>query len=370
MKELESGRRDLAGTSKKGVDASAPVVAVPAQVLNASTDRAAWLEARKKTITATDIAAIVGLHPYETARSVYMRKTGQMDEKEETESMYLGSKLEPLIAQIYAEKNGLEFGKDVIPTGFMTHPQNPRHGATPDFLIRPTDTLLETKWAGPNTARNFGEEGTDETPSHYLLQCQWQLHCSGKAKCVLTVLTAYGKVKSYTIERDDELIRRMVFQANKFLGEYIDADVPPPISGHDVDTKALNEKWEAQDGKVVAASYELEESIAALKEKTADAKNVASEVDRLKNVIREFMGDATIMESSEGKFSWKPNKASVKTNYQTCFEGLLNYSKIMLADNPELQQLFINEAIRLTDAATETKDGARVLRTPWRSERS
>lgn len=339
-------------------------------ILNATTDRDAWLAARQKTITATDIAAIVGLHPYETARTVYLRKTGQADEKEQSEAMYLGTKLEPMIAEIYAEKNGLVFGEDIVPTGFMTAKDNPRHGATPDFLIKPTDTLLETKWAGPNAARNFGAEGTDETPAHYLLQVQWQLHCSGKAKAVLTVLTAYGKIKSFTIERDDELIRRLVFRANLFIGEYLDSQLPPPISGSEVDTALLASQWQAQDGKMIVADYALEEKIAELRDKITEQKAIELEVDQLKNMVREFMGDATVLESMEGKFTWKPNKDSVKTDYQVCFEGLLNYAKLMLADDPEKAQLFINEAIRLTDAATTTKPGARVLRTPWRSERS
>lgn len=35
-----------------------------AAILIAETDREAWLEARRQVITATDIAAILGLHPY------------------------------------------------------------------------------------------------------------------------------------------------------------------------------------------------------------------------------------------------------------------------------------------------------------------
>lgn len=340
------------------------------KILTATENREEWLEARRKVITATEVSAILGLHPYETARTVYLKKTGQMPETEQTEAMYLGTKLEPLIAEMHAERHGLDFARDMEQTGFMIAKDNPRHGATPDYIIKPTDTLLECKWAGPNTMRNFGQDGTDDVPQHYLLQVQWQLHCSGKAKAVLTVLTAYGKVKTFAIERDDEIIRRMAFRANLFIGEYLDAEMPPPLSGREPDTDLLKTMYPQDDGRVIAAPYDMEETIALLATKVTEYKELETEVDGYKNKIKEFMGESTRMESDWGRFSWKTSKDSVKTDWQKCYEGLKIYSSLMLATDPGNHALLMAEAERLEAESTVTKTGARPFLMPFKSDKS
>ncbi len=353
-------------------------------IINATNNPEAWHEARRPVITATRVAAICGIHPWETPRTVYLAMTGAIADKEQTEAMEIGTALEPFIAAMFAKRHGIEYGKDMIPCGFALHPKNPRHGATPDFEFAPhvviTDSVgrewkgseggAECKFAGPNTSRNFGAEDTDEVAMHYIAQCQWQCYVKGWKWVVLVLFTSFGKVKTYFIPADAEMIRRMVFRANLFLGEYIDAAVPPPISGQEPDTDLLNKKWEADDGKIVAAPYELEESITELREVIETVKCGELIEAELKNRVREHMADAATLESLEGKFTWKPNKASVDTDYETCFNGLRSYASLMLADQPELADLFTKEAVRLVDAATVTKPGPRVLRTPWRSERT
>lgn len=340
-------------------------------ILNASTDKQAWLEARAKTITATDVSAILGLHPYRTARSVYEEKKGLAPYAEESEAMMIGQELEPFIAALYCRKKGLVYGTEVIPSGFVTHPQYPRHGATPDFHIPLTDELLECKYAGPNTARMFGEEETDEIPTHYLCQVMWQLHCTGKKRATLCLFTAFGKLKTYTIERDDEMIRRMVFRVNMFIGEYLDADMPPPISGHQPDTDCLNEKFARGDNdKLITATYEIEEVVEKLAAIRDQKREIELKESECLNQIREHMQDATVMETGHGNFTWRNNKDSVKTDYQTCFDGLRCYVQLMLAQDKEKSELLSSECVRLVNANTVTKPGARVLRTPFRSEKA
>lgn len=339
-------------------------------MISPSINKQEWLEARAKCITATDAAAILNLHPFKTPRLVYLEKTGQLQEQEETEAMFLGTELEPYIASMYCKRNDLVLGTDVVPTGFIVAPDNPRRGATPDYLNVKTGDLIECKYAGPNAARNFGQEESDEIPTHYLIQCQYQMRVTGKKRCILVLFTAFGKLKTYTIDRDDELIRRMNFKVDMFDGEYLLAKNPPPLSGHEPDTELLKRQFPEDDGATITASYDLEETIARLGAKTQELREVELDVEECKNRIREFMGEASVMESVMGRFSWKCNKPGVKTDWKVCFDGLRAYSSIMLADQPDLHQLFVNESVRLVDAATETRPGARVLRTPFRSERS
>lgn len=328
----------------------------------------AWLEARRTCITATKIAGILGIHPYETMRTIYEEMLGYR-EKETSEAMETGIAMEPYIAAHYAKKNGLDFGTDVVKLDFATHPNNPRFGATGDYLITSTDTLLECKWVGVNAARNFGPDDSDEIPAHYLLQCQWQMYVYGKPKAIVHALNGFGRWKTHPVKADKELHRRMAHHAAKFLGEYIDGDCPPPISGQQPDTDLLKEKFPASDGQLIAAPYELKETVAELGHKVVAMRDHELEIERLKNVLKEHMGEAAAMKSDEGTFTWKNNKDSVKTNWRTVTESLICYAKVMIQD-PEVLDLFIREAVRLTNEFTETKPGPRVFRMPWRSDRA
>lgn len=59
------------------------------------------LAKRRTGITSTDIAAICGLNPYKSPMAVYLDKIGKPLEVEQTEGMFWGLALEPLLLQRY-----------------------------------------------------------------------------------------------------------------------------------------------------------------------------------------------------------------------------------------------------------------------------
>jgi putative phage-type endonuclease len=324
----------------------------------------AWLEARKACITATKVAGILGVHPYETPLTVYQEMTGQR-EVEQSEAMELGQAMEPFIAAYYAKRHGLKLGEDVVKLDFARHPENPRFGATPDYGIPATSTLLECKWAGIHAARNFGDEESDEIPTHYLCQVQWQMFVTGYTKAILVVLTGFGKLKEFPVKADKGLHQKMAFHARKFLGEYIDGACPPPLTGHTPDTEALLRQHPADNGEVIAASYELEETIAELGRLVIASREQDVEIERLKNEIKAFMGDAAMLTTDEGKFTWKKTSPKPKTDFQAVADGLLTYA--CMVPDPALIR---DEYARLMAEHTTTKEGTRTFRMPWKSERA
>src|SRR5262245_52949583 len=67
-------------------------------------DRAAWLEARRKGIGASEIAAVLGISPWESPFSLYWRKVNGWDYEPSSE-MEWGTRLEPVIAEKYANNH-------------------------------------------------------------------------------------------------------------------------------------------------------------------------------------------------------------------------------------------------------------------------
>lgn len=308
--------------------------------------REQWLEERESCITASRIAALVGLNPWETPRTVYEQMKGLSAPKEQTEAMEMGTDLEPFIAAMFAKRNGLQIGTELVANGFALwhHPDNPRFAATPDYLLG-EDALVECKWAGVNTAGSFGKEASDEAPAHYLLQCQWQMFVTGRKLCHLAVLTPWG-FRSYKLESDPETQRRLAFHAAKFLGEYIDSDCPPPLTGHNPDTEWVKQKFPEDSGSVIRATDSIEEKIAELGHLKLELKSLELKSSELENQIKEFMADASILESDEGRFTYKSQtRESID-------------SKRLRSDYPEA-----------AEACSKTTS-FRVFRTPWKSEKA
>ncbi len=73
-------------------------------------ERQAWLAARRRGITGTDVAAILGLNPWRNALDVYLEKMGQGEAVQANEAMWWGTYLEEGIARRYAELTNLRKG--------------------------------------------------------------------------------------------------------------------------------------------------------------------------------------------------------------------------------------------------------------------
>lgn len=312
---------------------------------------AEWLEARSKCITATDIAAILGLHPYKSPADVWMDKTGQGRTVEVNQSMRCGSHLEPAIADWWSQ----EHGRPVTRAAFVLHPEEPIFGASPDFLVG-DDAVLETKWCGPNAAKGFGD-GADDVPAHYLLQVQWQLFVTGRRRGYLCVLGPWsGGFRDYEIEADADLHRRMAYHARKFWHEYILAELPPPLTGSYGDKRLIEELHPVDDGSIVAASYEIEEEIAELGKELRQIDELTKSAEGRKNRIKLFMGDAAVLESTEGKFTFRTTRDRTETDWQ--------------AVAADLAEAYGADLAAAAAPYTQTKPGYRRFTVPWRTDRA
>lgn len=310
-------------------------------------NREAWLEARRHCLTATDVAAIVGLHPYRTAHEVYLEKTGQKAEQEPNKAMQTGTDLEPYIAAIYRQR----FEVVTTQADFCTHPEHPELGCTPDYYIG-NDTVLEIKWCGQHAAQNFGDEGTDDIPAHYLCQVQWQCFITGRAKWVLYVLGPWG-FRKYEGKHNPEFTRRLSFQALKFWGEYILSECPPPLSGHAPDTAYVNSKAPLDDGSIAMASDAIEDEVADLGNELQQLEALELSIEGRKNRIKDFMGEASILKTaSTGSFTWKKSKDRETTDWKAVALDLG-----AMLDEPRVEPTVQRHTI--------TKEGSRVFRTPY-----
>jgi putative phage-type endonuclease len=272
--------------------------AVPALLVD---DRQAWLEARRQVVTATDVAAISGVHPYKTPRLVYMEKKGLLAETEPNEFMQLGTELEPYIGAKFARETGLE----IVKGDFTVHAKHSHFGCTPDYLTADGEAVVECKWAGINAAQNFGEPGTDAVPDQYVCQVMWQMICTGRKMGYLAALLGTGRFHIYEIPYDSKLASALIYQANQFWADYILNDNPPPISGQDADAELLKTQYPISNSVLVTSTTEIDMIATELKLVKEQSDLLEIKKTQLENQLKEFMGEADALTTQEGKFTWK-----------------------------------------------------------------
>lgn len=183
-----------------------------------------WFKARLGKVTASRIGDIMAKTKsgYGAARKNYMaqllceRLTGMREETFVSAAMQRGTDLEAKARATYILTNG-----DLVEEiGFVEHPNIEMSGASPDGLVN-DDGLIEIKC--PNTATHLEFIRTKKPKSEYILQMQWQMACTGRSWCDFVSyddrLPEKFAFRSLRLERDDDLIKEIEAEVQKFLDE-------------------------------------------------------------------------------------------------------------------------------------------------------
>lgn len=236
---------------------------------------------RDKLITASEVAAIVGVSPWQTSHDIWLRKKGHVSE--ETSAMRRGTAAEDIIHEYVClagtdgtppmqVEQGLRYGDAPI--------QGPVEwaAASPDGAAQDWDGkwyLLEYKTSAQPW---FGG-----IPPHYLVQVRWQLLCcpaaqyavlvaiteipaaidamlgsSDKAtqdagKLVLRQMLAVAAITPhvYIVERNEQEERALLHQVREWYDRHVVLDIEPELTARDL--AAVQRTWMALE-----ASQEVE----------------------------------------------------------------------------------------------------------------
>jgi putative phage-type endonuclease len=143
-----------------------------------------WFAARLGNVTASRVADVIAKTKsgYSASRDNYMaqliceRMTGTVAESYTNAAMAWGTETEPFARAAY------ESLTDVLvdQVGYVAHPSIDHAGASPDGLVG-LFGLLEIKC--PNTATHIDTLISEQVPTKYITQMQWQMACTARAWC-------------------------------------------------------------------------------------------------------------------------------------------------------------------------------------------
>ncbi|WP_064442304.1 YqaJ viral recombinase family protein [Hoyosella altamirensis] len=189
------------------------------------------------TVSASQVAAIVGASKWDTAYSLWHRKRGTLPEAPRNKSMETGDHWEPLIRDWYKRDNPeIQLSGE---TQFLHH-EHVWASAKPDGIID-GELCLEIKTT--RALSDWGREHSEEIPSYYMPQVQWQLFVTGASKCVVLAAGPFEvferSYRVYTVPRDDTFILELVTAAREFL-DLVELGIePPPDYSAEVDRDVL-----------------------------------------------------------------------------------------------------------------------------------
>lgn len=282
------------------------------QLLPPTADRGEWLKRRREGIGASEIAAVMGVSPFESPFSLWWRKRQGWD-IDPTPEMETGTFLEPTIADWYMKYHagpaGLEVGEEEA--GLWASGERAWQLATPDRLLyrwgdcgqAPCDPdypfglcavcatrsvvgVLECKWVAYSWD-GWGDDGSPVVPVHYRAQVLWQMDVMGVNSAVICALGP-GGFRVYYLLRDEKDLTVMREAGQRFMTSLLKGD-PPNVDDHTATlptVKRLN-------GDIADRDQEIPQLLASGWLRSKRFKDLAERVERRYSArLRAHMGDA------------------------------------------------------------------------------
>ncbi|HEX8489352.1 MAG TPA: YqaJ viral recombinase family protein [Propionibacteriaceae bacterium] len=204
-----------------------------------------WHEARRTTVSASEIAAVLGLSTWTSPFDLWWLKRTGVDSQPENAAMRRGKRVERLILEDFTEAHP---ELTVRPAGLCVNNERQWQACTPDGLAYDGDPALVEWPSFPEPvavveAKNdhnrdaWGEEGTDDIPVAYRCQTLWQMDTLGVSVAYVPMWLGTD-YREYVVEYHEGDVRIMREAAEAFLTS-VREDRMPDIDSHSATSRRL-----------------------------------------------------------------------------------------------------------------------------------
>lgn len=285
-------------------------------------DRPLWLRERKKSLGASEIAALVGLNERLTPLKIWLDKTSTKIERDEdmAEAAQWGLNLEHTVAQVFVKRNP-NLGKLWPTPGLLRHEDT-------DYVHSTLDKLIVKRGSGPLIATGgievkttgqfpFKKNWIDGVPpTKTIIQDQIQMSCTGLQRIHNPVLVGgqYMPDPAAYVDRDDEIIKSLLTVATDWWERYIiNRNRPEPTIG---DHGILADIYGENRGdirKATRAELDLYSQVMDAKRRMTEAE---ADKDEATFKLKVFMKESTELEDVMGNTlaTWRRSKPKRKIN--------------------------------------------------------
>jgi hypothetical protein len=199
------------------------------------------LETRRTRVGASEVGALLDLHPYTSPARIYARIVDG-DTIPQTASMGVGKDLEGPVLRMAARALGLKVKACSLT---YAYPELPL-AATPDAYAFDGEThgLVEVKISGDYSLWT-------DLPAYVEWQVRAQLAATDRAWAYVAALVG-STLKTYRVDRDAELEARMLNAVDRFDRLHLTPKIPP-----ETEDAELVLRWSLREREIVATTGEL-----------------------------------------------------------------------------------------------------------------
>jgi predicted phage-related endonuclease len=151
--------------------------------------------------------------------------------------------------------------------------------------------------------KQWGEQGTDQVPESYLIQCAYYASICDVAKVDIAVLIGGQDFRIYTYEQNKELEEKLIKIACNFWHNHIEKRIPPRC----VSTRDTFNLFPQSNNKEITAQEDILAKLEELKMARASEEQIQKTIEKLKVEIQEFMRDYDVLIDVNGNViaTWK-----------------------------------------------------------------
>lgn len=252
----------------------------------------------------SDMPVVLGLSPYKSRSELWAEKRGLAEEEAPSPAMLRGTHLEPVAADLYAERTGRKLRRSNLT---QYHKESP-------FLLCHIDRqivaengrgpgILEIKCPGVHVFRKCQREGL---PPHYLVQLLHNMMVTNRTWGSFAVFSAERwEMIQFDVDQDPEIVAAIMDQGGAFWkavqeGTPVQDDAPdaglikglPPVEPSEIVT-VDSPQW-AEAIRSLAEAKEIAEEAAAIEE------SAKAEIQSIMDKI-----GATVVEGAGARIYWR-----------------------------------------------------------------
>jgi putative phage-type endonuclease len=254
---------------------------------------------RRSGIGASEAPAVLGVDPYRSAADVWALKTGLATEQEENLAMRLGNLLEPVVAQLFAERTGIRVRRH------RRAVYDPQHRFLWAHLDRWTpDEVIEIKTTS-RPSDEWGADGSSDVPVTVMVQTLLQMRYARRQRARVAALLWGRELRVYELAYDAELADEIVMRLAAFWTDHVLANVQPPVDGSDASRAFLARRYPRDSGEEIVAAPENLPLVMRLLSARADTERAKAEQQEAENNVKQFMAEATTLRWETGTVTWR-----------------------------------------------------------------
>lgn len=289
--------------SDTSVEVIQPPIVLPGCRVEKYQSRAAWLSARG--IGSSDAPGILGVgYADDSPLTIWGRKTGRLKEREDSQGLWIGRKLEGVILEMFAEMSGYK----VTSLGEYTLCRSHEFEwltASPDSVVIETeegDAIAEAKNVSGFLASDWAD---DDQPLKFQVQTQELLAVTGLNVAYSIGLIGGNKLKWVKSYRNDKFISLMIPKLAEFQ-HLVDEQIEPEADASEATRKAIHRLHPLDNGVTIDLPEEANDWHREIGDMQKELDWFDGEIKLRLNRMRQAIGDNTFGLLGNGKkYSYK-----------------------------------------------------------------